>query len=92
MYLDHILITVISWQLRFQYKTYKTMIYRFNVLLSGVATCLEKEETRDCSPRFTPPPTPGREIRDATFKFKCSTMFEVQPLQWHDCYDRCVCV
>ena len=24
---------------------YQTMMYRFNVLLSGVATCLEKEET-----------------------------------------------
>ena len=83
MYLDHILITVISWQLRFQYKT---MIYRFNVLLSGVATCLEKEETHVTVLHALPPPpppTPGREIRDAAFKFnfKCSTMFEVQPLQ-----------
>ena len=40
---------------------YQTMMYRFNVLLSGVATCLEKEETcvtviHAVSP---PPPTPS---------------------------------
>ena len=56
------------------------MIYSINLLLSGVATCLEKEETHVPGPVLhalhthpppPPPQLPADEIRDAAFK--CST-------------------